>query len=131
LNLENKVNKYLIVHVGYNHLAVPVKDSGRAGALIAALADAECVESKGYGAELKWVPSGSDLVQVEFVSADRITVGDELATLRAKLAEAEGQAQSYSKYWTAEQATTKRLKEEVASLKGSPVPTSADIDSLI
>lgn len=123
------MKRYLVVTVGYNYLAIPLENSGP---VMAALADAVQVESKGYGEELRWVPTSDAPVNLQFVNADKFTIGDEVETLKVKLAEAVSQQQSYSKYWTAEQAKVAALKKELAAAKGTPAPSEpASTDELI
>lgn len=123
------MKRYLVVTVGYNYLAIPLEN---AGPVMAALADAVQVESKGYGEELRWVPTSDAPVNLQLVNADKFTIGDEVETLKVKLAEAVSQQQSYSKYWTAEQAKVAALKKELAAAKGTPAPSEpASADELI
>jgi hypothetical protein len=118
------MNRYLIVTVGYQYMAIPIADGIQAASLLAGLVDAVIVESKGYGDEQRWVPVKKEPVAIQFANADRVTVGDEVDSLRALLKEAEVQAASYSKYWQSEQATVKKLKEQIASkpAQNSPAP---------
>lgn len=119
------MKRYLVVTVGYNYLAIPM--GPEVTPVLAALAEAVPVESKGYGDELRWVPTTTEPVNMQFVNANKFTIGDELETLRVKLKEAEGQALSYSKYWTAEQTKVAELKKELAATKGAPAPLAKDV----
>ena len=117
------MKRMLLVSFGYSHLAVRLDDSSKAAALIAALVDAVPVESKGYGDEQRYVPTVEQQVQLQFVDSERFTVGDEVATLKAQLAEARQQEKSYSGYWNSERVKTSKLEKELAELKKGPKDT--------
>lgn len=110
------MKKYLLVSFGYRKVAIPVESSAALASLIPAMADAKEVEQKGYGEDLRYIPT-SDQVQFEIVNADIVTIGDEVATLKAELAEAKRSSEQYSKYWTSETGKSKELQKQLDELK--------------
>lgn len=129
------MKRYLLIGVGYNQLAIPYDTSERLATLVAALADARTVESKGYGDEQRFVPISVEPLQMQFIDATKVTIGDDLATLKAQLEDVTRQQSQYSKYWTDERAKSAKLEKELAALKApAPVATpdvASDSDSPI
>lgn len=124
------MKRYLLIGVGYQQLAIPYETSDRLATLVAALADARTVESKGYGDEQKFVPTSVEPLQMQFIEASKVTIGDDLATLKAQLEDVTRQQAQYSKYWTDERAKTSKLEKELKELRGAaanpvPAPTPA------
>jgi hypothetical protein len=122
--------RYLILGIGYNHVAVPYTSGQELAALMGALADAKHVSSTGYGDEQKWTPSSSDPLQMQLVEGARVTVGDDLATLKALLAEQTRSAEQNSKYWMASNAKVAALEKQLKdmSIKPAPAPEPATAD---
>jgi hypothetical protein len=50
----NSKGKYLVIAVGYQSLAIPIKDAASAAPILAILADASVVDSDGYGEKKVW-----------------------------------------------------------------------------
>lgn len=119
---------YILIGVGYQQLAIPYETSERLAVLVAALADAKTVESKGYGTDQKFVPTSAEPMQMQFLEASKVTIGDDLATLQAQLEDVTRAQAQYSKYWTDERAKTSKLENELKELKNAstnPVPAPA------
>lgn len=112
--------KYIVATVGYQHLAIPVESGAQAAAVAAAFSEAVLVTTKGYGAEERFIASeGGEPVQLRFVQADKVLVGNEIESLRVLLKEAQASASQYQKWWS--DANTK-LKAQTPA----PVPAPAD-----
>lgn len=105
--------RYLMITLGYGNIAaVPVTDPAQTGALVAALSQAALVKREGYSSDAKYIEDEGS-VQVEFVDASRVVIGDQTAVLRAKLEATEKELSSTRGYWTQEQAKTKQLREQL------------------
>jgi hypothetical protein len=121
------MKRYLLIGVGYNQLAIPYDTSERLATLVAALADARTVESKGYGDEQRFIPTTVEPLQMQFIEASKVTIGDDLATLRAQLEDLSKEQAKYSKYWTDERAKSARLEKELKELKApAPAPPTSE-----
>ena len=114
------MKRYLLIGVGYNQLAIPYETSDRLATLVAALADARPVESKGYGDDQRFVPTSIEPLQMQFIDASKVTIGDDIATLKAQLEDVTRQQAQYSKYWTDERAKSSKLEKQLAELKSAP-----------
>lgn len=121
--------RYIIVSVGYNHVAIPYNSGAELGPILAALAESKNVNSVGYGDEEKWVPSSKEPVQFRLIDGERVTIGDDLATLRAQLAEATRSAEQNSKYWLNANAEVTKLKKELEALRIPPPPVTPAAES--
>jgi hypothetical protein len=119
------MKRYLLVNVGYNHLAVPMIDTASTAALMMALLDSVPVESKGYGEEQKWVPSSKEPPELKFVDGDKVTVGDDVASLKAQLADATREKEQYSKYWLTDRSKAEKLEKELKAIKDGVPPAPA------
>lgn len=125
------MKRYLLIGVGYQQLAIPYETSDRLATLVAALADARTVESKGYGDQQKFVPTTVEPLQMQFIEASKVTIGDDLATLKAQLEDVQEAQARYSKHWTDERAKTARLEKELKDLRAAtanpiPAPTPTE-----
>lgn len=109
------MNRYVVVTLDYKQIAFPVGDPVQTAALLAALSAGVPVESKGYGDDQRWIPTTDQPLQFQFVNADRFTGTDEVAALKAQLAEVKADSERYSKYWISERETTKKLKEQLTA----------------
>lgn len=109
--------KFLIVSVGYQSVAIPYMSAGQLGDLVAALSEARACESVGYGDDQRWVPNGNDAPDIKLVSGDKVTLGDEVATLKAQLAKMTKQDEEHSRYWLAADAEKQKLAKELKALK--------------
>ena len=118
------MKRYLLVNTGYQFVAIPYENSERLAQLVSALGDAQMVESKGYGDEQRYIPTSSDPLPLQFINGDKITIGDEVATLKAQLAEANQSKEQYSEWWTTESAKTRALESEIVKLKTPPPEAS-------
>ena len=123
------MKRYLLIGVGYNQLAIPYETSERLSVLVAALADACTVDSKGYGEEQKYVPVSKEPLQMQFIEGSKVTIGDDLATLKAQLDDVTKQQAQYSKYWTDERAKTAKLEKELKALKEPAQPVVTPTES--
>lgn len=127
------MKRYLLVGVGYQQLAIPYETGERLAQLVAALADARAVDSKGYGDEQRFVPVSTEPLQMQFIDGAKVTVGDDIATLKAQLDDVTKQQAQYSKYWTDERAKVAKLEKELKALKEPAVqpvvaPTESEKD---
>lgn len=109
--------KYLIVSFGYQSIAVPYANEGQLGDLVAAISEARACESVGYGADQRWVPNGNDAPEIKLVSGDKVTIGDEVATLKVQLAKMTKQDEEHSRYWLSANAEKEKLAKELKALK--------------
>ena len=124
------MKRYLLIGGGYQQLAIPYDTSDRLAALVAALADARTVESKGYGADQKFVPTSVEPLQMQFIEASKVTIGDDLATLKAQLEDVTQRQEQYSKYWTDERLKSSKLEKELKELRNAsanPVPAPTPV----
>lgn len=102
---------YLILEVGYSHMAIPCKDG--IGEVLSLIADARVVTSTGYGSEERWIPSEGDLPRMRFVSEDRVTIGNEVATLQAKLSEVTAEKETRDRWLEKERKKVSELKKQL------------------
>lgn len=119
--------RYLILSIGYNHVAVPYSNGADLAALMGALADAKQVASTGYGDDQRWTPSSNEPVQIQLIDGSRVTIGDDLATLKAQMADIKTNAEQYSKWWSNSNAENARLKKELEALKAKPAESHAPV----
>ena len=128
------MKRYLLIGVGYQQLAIPYSTGEQLASIVSLLADARPVDSKGYGDEQRFVPTSNEPLQMQFIEANKVTIGDDLATLKAQLEDVTKQQAQYSKYWTDERAKTSKLEKELAALKGAaapnPVPAETGADDV-
>lgn len=111
------MSRYILVEVDYKHLLVPVSNTETFGVVMAALCEAIEVESKGSGNDQRWVPTSGEPVNVRIVPGGRVTFGDDLATLRARLADMEEEHSRYGRYWSEEREKSARLAKELKALR--------------
>ena len=104
--------KYVIVTCSYCHFAIPFKKGADIAPFIAALSDARMVESKGYGADEKLVPTSEDAPSFRIVKSDKVTIGSEVDTLKAQLAEVKSELETRKKWLEQERAKVKELKAQ-------------------
>ena len=105
--------KYLIVSGGYgNMIAIPFFNGNGIAELMAGLADASLVESKGYGTDERFLPTVGN-IQMRVVDADMVTVGDPLETLKAQLAEANNAVAMRQKWLEQEREKVKALQAKI------------------
>ena len=123
------MKRYLLVGLNYNYLAVPYDNSQQLASLVALLGDARQVESKGYGADQKFVPTSEEPLQLQFVDGNKVTVGDDLASLKARLDEVTQQQAQYSKYWADERTKSAKLEKELKALKEPVQPVVTPTES--
>lgn len=110
--------KYLIVSTDIARLAVPLRDPAQAGVLVAALSEARVVE-RSYRAD-KYMPKEVE-IELSFVDGSKVTIGDELETLRAQLADEKAEREQRDRWWSEERKKSQKLSEELAALKsGKP-----------
>jgi hypothetical protein len=124
--------KYLIVTVGYQSMAVPAASTELLATLFAALSDSVQVDSNGSGAEQRWVPTTGEPLEIAICKAERVTVGDELGTLKAKLAKLETDSANYSKWWAQERTKVAELEKKLKSATtaepaAAPAPTAEEL----
>lgn len=105
--------KYLIVDVSYYHFAIPFETGTDIAPFIAALSDAKMVESKGYGPDEKIIPTTENPPAFRIVSADKVTIGDEVETLKAQLADVKADLDTRQTWLTQEREKVAKLKKEM------------------
>jgi len=107
--------RYVVLTVGYQSVALPYSSGAELAALVSSISEAKQVNSVGYGDEQKYVPATEEPVQFLLVDAARVTIGDELATLKAKLEEQTREAKMnndrWMTYYTKANDLEKKLKE--------------------
>lgn len=116
------MKRYLILTVGYQHVALPYSNGAELAALVSAISDGKQVNSVGYGDEQKYVPSADEPVQFLLVDSSRVTVGDELATLKAKLDEQTREAKTNSERWMTYYNKATELEKKIKEMQ---TPTAA------
>lgn len=107
----------LIVSISYKSLAIPYSSPEQLGALIAALSVARAVDSQGYGDEQRYVPESNEAPEFKIVSGEKVTIGDEVATLKAQLAQKTEEANQRSQWWSQSNQKAAALEKELKALK--------------
>lgn len=116
--------KYLIVGISYHHIAIPYETGEQLAQLIAAVSETRQVESKGYGDDQRFVPTTDNPVQFQLVDAKKVAIGDDLASLKARLDEATKEAADNNKRWLDQHSRNQKLEAELKALKASPTPAN-------
>ncbi|MGE4340781.1 MAG: hypothetical protein AB7E55_33245 [Pigmentiphaga sp.] len=116
------MKRYLLLSVGYNHVAVPYSTGPELAAVMASLADAKNVNSVGYGDDEKWVPVSNEPVQIRLIDGARVTIGDDLETLRVQLAQAQQEAKTNSERWMSYYQKSNDLEKKLKEAQGIPQP---------
>lgn len=126
------MKRYVILTVGYQHVALPYSNGAELAALVSAISEGKQVNS--VGDEQTYVPSSDEPVQFLLVDAARVTIGDELATLKAKLEEQTREAKTNSERWMTYYNKSNELEKKLKELQTPPPPQSeapsADVDGL-
>ncbi len=116
------MKRYMILTVGYQTAAIPYSNSTELAALVSAISEARQVDSKGYGDEQRYVPTSDEPLQFVLVSSERVTIGDEVATLKAQLKAATDEAASNQKSFMSYYEKANRLEKQVKELQTPPPP---------
>ena len=122
--------RFIILTVGYNNVAVPYSSGAELAPILAALADARNVNSVGYGDDQKWVPISNEPVQVSLVDGSRVTIGNDLETLRAQLTAAQAEAKTNSDRWLTYYNKSQELEKKLKEANIPPPPASPAADDV-
>lgn len=111
----------ILISLGYDNLfLLPDLPAAELGVLLAALTQAQRVESSGYGNDRKIIASGDNAMTAEVVPASAVVSDDPVESLRAQLADAERQTKQRTEWWQNE----KKRADELAKQAATPNPAA-------
>ena len=109
------MNRCVLLTVNYSTLAIQTWSTEELSAVLAALSGVTVVKEASTGV---FIPQGTnDDLQLRIVAGSKVAVGDELASLRARVDAAERESKERTDWWTAERAKVVALQKEVDALK--------------
>jgi hypothetical protein len=114
------MKRYVVLTVGYQSVALPYSNGAELSSLVSAISEARQVNPTGYGEDQKYVPVSDEPVQFQLVDAARVTIGDEVSTLKAKLSELEKDKDRWITYYNKANELEKQLK----ALQTPPSPVN-------